>query len=152
LPAIHKCSGSPGTPARDRSEWLLGISRNGCSGSIGIAARDHPVRPHLNHQISDIITELGYELVGRRFGVFVRVVEGGCSQNSGVADAAVYAEHVHQGDRVVDVGACVAIFAALHPVLFCRELDGANYATDVVGGLLHARSVAAAAGAWPTCM
>src|SRR5262245_23444443 len=39
------CSGSPGTAARDQSEWLLGISRNGCSESIGIAARDHSVRP-----------------------------------------------------------------------------------------------------------
>src|SRR5215472_11713921 len=104
---------------------------------------------HLHHQVSDISTEFGYELVGRRFGVFNRVVERGRSQNSGIADAAVYAEHVHQGDRVVDVGACVTVFAALHPVLSCRELDGSNYETDVVGGLLHARSVAAVAAAWP---
>jgi hypothetical protein len=37
-------------------------------------------------------------------------------------------------------------------VLFCRELNGANYATDVIGGLLHARNVAAAVGAWPICL
>src|SRR5215510_6007221 len=104
---------------------------------------------HLDHQVSDISTKLGYELVRRRFGVFNRVVERGRSQNSGKADAAVYAEHVHQGDWVVDVGACIAVPATLHPVLFCRELDGANYETDVVGGLLHAHSVARAAAAWP---
>src|SRR5215510_13070007 len=104
---------------------------------------------HLDHQVSDISTKLGYELVRSRFGVFNRVVERGRSQNSGKADAAVYAEHVHQGDRVVDVGACVAVSAAPHPVLFRREFDGSNNETDVVGGLLHARSVAAVAAAWP---
>jgi hypothetical protein len=35
---------------------------------------------HLDYQVSDISTELGYELVGRRFGVFNRVVERGRSQ------------------------------------------------------------------------
>ena len=31
-------------PARDAPEQLLGINRNDCSGSIGTAARDQPVR------------------------------------------------------------------------------------------------------------
>src|SRR5262249_50324806 len=50
---LHTPSPQFTTPARDRSERVLGISRNdcsgsigtGCSGSIGIAARDHSVRP-----------------------------------------------------------------------------------------------------------
>src|SRR5215813_4842609 len=52
---LHTPSPQFTTPARDRSERVLGISRNdcsgsigtGCSGSIGIAARDHSVRPIL---------------------------------------------------------------------------------------------------------
>ena len=43
---------------RDAPERVLGINRNDCSGSIGTAARDHPVRAARQQQALDLIAAI----------------------------------------------------------------------------------------------
>ena len=90
---------------------------------------------HLKNEARDVVSKQRAQFFLGCLRVLDGIVECSSREDRRLVDAGVNAQHVHERDRVIDVRACVAVFAPLHPVLLRGELDGANHQTDVVGSL-----------------